>query len=33
VHYKAVYGDAVSAMKHSDGLAVIGVFLQVARKN
>jgi hypothetical protein len=28
VHYKASYGDAGSAMKHTDGLAVVGVFLQ-----
>jgi hypothetical protein len=29
VHYKMAYGDAVSAMSHGDGLAVVGVFLEV----
>jgi carbonic anhydrase len=29
VHYNSKYGDFDSALKHSDGLAVLGVFFQV----
>ncbi|XP_066977822.1 uncharacterized protein [Macrobrachium rosenbergii] len=30
VHYKTEYGSAAEAMKYSDGLAVLGVFLEIA---
>ena len=29
VHYNSKYGDYKSALKHSDGLAVLGILFQV----
>ncbi|XP_068234635.1 uncharacterized protein [Palaemon carinicauda] len=33
VHYNSKYGNAAEALKHSDGLAVLGVFLDIGSTN
>ncbi|XP_066977821.1 uncharacterized protein [Macrobrachium rosenbergii] len=33
VHYNSKYGNAAEALKHSDGLAVLGIFLEIGAAN